>query len=114
MTLTPIPEEFTKAMHARAVQYGGGRSGYESFTDGAEWAYRLLASQQTMRWVKCSERLPDETTGVIFRDTVTKAVYGDFHGMLNDTIFFEGRNDDLYVDRNRVEWLLDESPAPTT
>ena len=66
---TPIPEEFTKVMHARAVQYGGGRSGYESFTDGAEWAYRLLSSQG-LRWVKVEDGQPKLIEGKDYSDRV--------------------------------------------
>lgn len=68
-TPTPIPEEFTKAMHARAVQYGGGRSGYESFTDGAEWAYRLLSSQG-LRWVKVKDATPPMIEGKDYSENV--------------------------------------------
>ena len=107
MTPTPIPEEFTKAMHARAVQYGGGRSGYESFTDGAEWAYRhLLASQQTMRWVKAelSQNWKDKTGEFVIKSDIRdKYKYDVTHA--ETILFWLQKGKEIY-------FLVDEEAKP--
>lgn len=64
----------------------------------------------TFRSVKASERMPDSHDETIFRDIKTKIVYNHFHGQDDDTIYFEGRNDDIYVDKKTVEWF-EEIPS---
>ena len=79
--------------------------------------YHHLASKEgrgIVGWVKASDRMPKLTVeeDIIFRNNITKCIYGDFHGYNPTTkdFYFEGRNDDVYIPLAEVEWL-DESPS---
>jgi hypothetical protein len=93
----------------------------EAFVDGALWmrGRRPASSGETMRFVRASERLPEPNKpeslkGKVKRDIITKLVYSDssVNGYDQDTMYVEGRNDDIYIPFDRLEWL-DESPSDT-
>lgn len=81
----------------------------EGFEKGAEWAIRefTLSTDEGIKWVKASQRLPDGYRGIIFRGLKNKAVYIYFTGLSTDgkTVMFEGINDDIYISVDDLEWL---------
>lgn len=122
MTPTPIPEDFMIAKGKAAEEYkerckvdrDRGHLADCDFSEGAEWAYRhLLASRQTMRWVKGDE-LPVESdhyiSEVISNVDGVQTVQVKYLQYIKGFDHFIGLREHERV----VRWLLDESPAPTT
>jgi len=147
--MTPIPEEFIIAKGKAAEEYkerckvdrDSGHLADCDFSEGAEWAYRLLSSQG-LRWVKASERLPDEPGywGANNKHQEGRSVICKVNGVngvgyfwrakntlhfsytFNDLNLEEGpykgcmkTNDSGYIkleDFDQIEWLLEpKSPA---
>lgn len=69
-----------------------------------------------MKWIKASEGLPENNNSAslknkIKRHIVTGIVYSETEILDYDahTMYVEGRNDDIYVAIDNIEWL-DETP----
>lgn len=65
-----------------------------------------------MKWITASKRLPIEgdpesLEGKFKRDKITHVSYDDsgVRGYDKGMMYYEGRNDDIYVNLDRLQWL---------